>query len=120
MTIKTPTGRRLTRYLAGPALAFGFALGSATVANAVWDIAGFDQCMTHQPDKGLPESVEWEQLCCVNSGGVWKSDKGGCFAPPPEESVRNPLPGGTPTHVMQPLPLPGQGPDIGQGTGGVG
>lgn len=77
MTTKAPTRRRLTRYLAGSALAMGLAIESAAVANAVWDIEGFDQCMTHQPDKGREESVEWEQLCCVNSGGVWKSDKGG-------------------------------------------
>jgi hypothetical protein len=34
MTTQTPTAIRLTRYLAGPALALGLALGSAAVANA--------------------------------------------------------------------------------------
>jgi hypothetical protein len=119
MTTKVPFNRRLTRYLAIAALVLGLAIGSAAVANAVWDIGGFDQCMSHQPDKGREESVEWERLCCVNSGGVWKSDKGGCFAPG-VDSQGNRLPNGAPTHVIEPLPLPGQGgPVINPAPGGV-
>ena len=39
--------------------------------------------------------------------------KQACVAPPVEQSGRNPLPDGAPTHVMQPLPLPGQRGDLG-------
>jgi hypothetical protein len=34
MITKAPTSRRLTRYLAGPAVVLGLAIGSAAVANA--------------------------------------------------------------------------------------
>jgi hypothetical protein len=118
MTTTAPTSRRLTRYLAVPALALGLALGSAAAANAVWDVVGYDQCMTHVP-VDVEESQEWHRGCCVNSGGVWISGKEGCRAPGVESQGRNPLPGGAPTHVIQPLPLPGHGGDLGSTPGGA-
>jgi hypothetical protein len=123
MTNKAPTARRLTRHLAGPALALGVALGSAAVANAVWDIGGYDRCMSQEPRTGTAEEiVEWWRLCCVNSGGVWKPGAGsiGCYAPGVDSQGRHPLPGGAPTHVMQPSALPSPPGDIGPATGGVG
>jgi hypothetical protein len=119
MTTKAPTSRHLTRYLAGPALALGLALGSPAVANAVpaWDIGGYDDCVAKGPgpDAEFDEVVEWQRLCCVNSGGVWKRGDGywDCFAPGLESQGRNPMPSDAPTHVMQPSPLPGQGGDLG-------
>jgi hypothetical protein len=118
MATTTPTSIRVTRYVAGPALALGLAIGSSAAANAVWDVVGYDQCMTHVPTD-VEESNEWHRLCCVNSGGVWNSGNKGCFAPPAEASGRNPLPSDAPTHVMQPLPLPGPPGDIGQAPGGL-
>jgi hypothetical protein len=117
MTTKAPISRRLTRYLAGPALALGLAIGAAGVANAVWDIEAYDACMK--------KTIRDPLHCCVESGGVWphreiEDRENHCVAPPPESQAQNPLPGGAPTHVMQPLPLPGQGPDIGPATGEVG
>lgn len=118
MTTRTPTSRRLTRYLAGPSLALGLALGSAAVATAEreWDIGGYDQCMSHYPGDEFEDTVEWTRLCCVNSGGVWTGAR--CVAPPAEQSGRNSLPSDAPTHVMQPAPLPGPGGDIGPAPGG--
>ena len=113
MTTKAATNRRLTRYVAGPALALGLAIGSAAVANAVWDIGEYDNCLAEMPRDLSPDGMEaWVEGCCARSGGDWKYPKG-CFATPLEA-------GRVPTHVMQPLPLPGQGPDIGPATGGVG
>jgi hypothetical protein len=107
------TSRRLTRYLAGPALALGVAIGSAGVANAVWDVVGYDQCMTHVP-VDVEESNAWHRSCCVNSGGVWNPGKQGCFAPPADSQGR------APTHVMQPSPLPAAPGDVGTAPGQVG
>lgn len=118
MTTQTPTSRRLTRYLAGPALALALALGSPAVANGeqVWDIGAYDDCM-----KKTIRDAAW---CCLTSGGVVTDvnaqDDSGCAAPPPAESQGSkPLPSGAPTHVMQPLPLPGPPADIGQAPGGL-
>ncbi|MCT7659119.1 hypothetical protein [Mycobacterium deserti] len=121
MTTRTPTVIRLARYLAGPALALGLAIGSAAAADAVWDIGGYDRCMSQEPRNGTSEeTLEWWRLCCVNSGGVWKPGPGsaGCYAPGVDSQGRNPLTG-APTHVMQPSPLPGPPGDIGQAPGGV-
>ena len=118
MTTTASTSRRLTRYLAGPALALGVALGSAAGANAAereWDIGAYDDCM-----KKTIRDAAW---CCLTSGGVVTDadaqDGSGCAAPPAEQSGRNPLPGDAPTHVMQPSPLPGPPGDIGPAPGGV-
>jgi hypothetical protein len=117
MTTKAATSRRLTRYLAGPALALGVAIGSAGVANAVWDIEAYDACMK--------KTIRDPLHCCADSGGVWpqgdiKDRENHCVAPAPEAEAQNQLPIEAPTHVMQPLPLPGQGPDIGTAPGQVG
>jgi hypothetical protein len=118
MTTKALTSRRLTRYLAAPALALGVAIGSAGVANAVWDIEVFDQCHANTPDDG--PTIYWDVHCCDLSGGVWRGPVIGCVAPPAETAGRNPLPSIPPTHVMQPSPLPGPPGDIGPETEGVG
>jgi hypothetical protein len=123
MTNKAPTARRLIHFLAGPALALGLTLGSAGVANALpeWDIGAYDQCMAGIPTIMTPQEYELaSHECCVKSGGIWDFDKGDCGAPGVESQGRNPLASDAPTHVMQPMPLPGQGPDIGPATGGVG
>lgn len=120
MTTKAPTTRRMTRYLTGPALALGLALGSPAVANAVWDIGGYDRCMSQEPRNGTAEEiVAWWRGCCIYSGGVWKPGPGsaGCYAPGVESQGRNPLTS-APTHVMQPAPLPSPPGDIGA-PGGV-
>jgi hypothetical protein len=122
MTSQTATSRCLTRYLAGPALTLGLAIGSAAVANALppWDIGAYDSCMGNSPYHGGPGELAWAEGCCDRSGGVWKTgDPSGCFAPPAEQSGRNPLPSDAPTHVIQPSPLPGQGGDLGSAPGGV-
>lgn len=117
MTTKAPTSRRLTRYLAVPAFAMGLAIGSAAAANAEreWDIGAYDDCM-----KKTIRDAAW---CCLTSGGVVTDanaqDGSGCAAPPAEQSGRNPLPSDAPTHVIQPLPLPGQGGGLGPAPGGV-
>lgn len=122
MTTKTPTSRRLTRYLAVPALALGLAISSAAAANAApeWDIGGYDDCISRYPGGGdeFEDAIEWSRLCCVNSGGLWSGAK--CEAPPAESQGRNPMPSDAPTQVIQPLPLPGQGgPVINPAPGGV-
>jgi hypothetical protein len=123
MTTKGPTGIRLARSLAGPALALGLPLGSAAVANAVpeWDIGAYDQCAN-----SIPEDVQLDDRsddafheCCWKSGGVWNSRTNKCQAPPAESQGRNPLASDAPTHVIQPSPLPGQGGDLGSAPGGV-
>lgn len=123
MTTKAPTSRRLTRYLAGSALALGMAIGSAAVANALpeWDIGGYDSCMAGIPTIISPEAYEQSHYaCCVNSGGIFKhGPPGDCVAPGVESQGRNPLPSIPPTQVMQPSPLPGHGPVIGPSPGGV-
>ena len=118
MTTKAPTTIRITRYLAGPALALGLAIGSAAIASAdrEWDIGAYDDCM-----KKTYRDAAW---CCLTSGGVVTDvnaqDDSGCAAPPAEQqSGRNPLPSLAPTHVMQPSPLPGPPGDIGPAPGGV-
>ena len=114
MTKKAPTSRRLTRYLAGPALALGLAIGSAAVANAeqVWDIEIFDACMGNMPrDLPLEDAFAWGESCCANSGGIWKPGTG-CYAPGVDSLGRNPMTS-APTHVMQPSPLPSPRGDIG-------
>jgi hypothetical protein len=115
MTTNAPISKRLTRYLAVPALALGLAIGSAAVANAVWDIEVYDLCMTHYPGDTLEEIAEWNRGCCDRSGGVWNKKTATCGAPGVDSQGRNPLP----THVMQPSPLPGPPGDIGQAPGGV-
>lgn len=118
MAKTTPISIRVTRYLAGPALALGLAIGSSAVANAeqVWDIGAYDDCM-----KKTIRDAAW---CCLTSGGIVTDanaqDDSGCVAPPPAESQgRKPLSSDAPTHVMQPLPLPGPPGDIGQAPGGL-
>jgi hypothetical protein len=115
MTTKASTTRRLTRYLAGPALALGVALGLAGGANAApeWDIEAYDNCIAGLPTILTPaQYADGERRCCLQSGGVhdmWK-----CGAPGVESQGR------VPTHVMQPAPLPAPPGDIGPVTGGVG
>lgn len=118
MTTNAPVAIRLTRYLAGPALALGVALGSAAVANAAereWDIGAYDDCM-----KKTFRDAAW---CCLTSGGVVTDvnaqDSSGCAAPPAAQSGRNSLPSDAPTHVIQPLPPPGPRGDIAPAPGGV-
>ncbi len=120
--ITKATSRRLTRYLAVPALALGMAIGSAGVANAEWDIGAYDACMASNPYGGGPGTEAWVEGCCDRSGGDFKSgpDVHGCFAPPAEESGRSPLSGEAPSHVIQPLPLPAPAGDIGTAPGQVG
>jgi hypothetical protein len=121
MTKKAPTSRRLTRYLAGPALALGLAIGSAALANALpeWDIGAYDQCMAGIPTIMTPQEYELARHeCCVKSGGIWDFYKGDCGAPGVESQGRNPVPSDAPTHVMQPSPLPVRGGDIGPAPGG--
>jgi hypothetical protein len=113
MTTTAPTAIRLTRYLAGLALALGLALGSAAVATALppWDIGVYDRCMAQYTDEELladPDNAA--RFCCAESFGIWDSKIGKCVAPLVESQGRNPLPSDAPTHVIQPLPLPGQGP----------
>jgi hypothetical protein len=121
MTTKAPTSRRLTRYLAVPALALGLAIGSPAVANAVWDIGVYDRCTSRIPDHVPVDSTnDYYHECCLKSGGIWNDAIKGCVAPPVDSQGRNPLPNGAPTHVIEPLPLPGQGgPVINPGSGGV-
>jgi hypothetical protein len=125
MTTQTPTSRRLTRYLAVPALALGLALGSAAAANALpeWDIGAYDRCVARIPDDVLLSGNYTDAVheCCLKTGGIWDGTKSenSCGAPPAEQSGRNPLPSDAPTHVIQPLPLPGHGGDLGSTPGGV-
>ncbi|ULE33271.1 hypothetical protein [Mycobacterium sp. IDR2000157661] len=125
MTTEASTTRRVTRYLAGPALALGVAIGSAAGATAepVWDVVAWDSCVRAIPDDVLLGEYGDDALreCCWKTGGDWKPDGHGtaCKAPPPGQSGRNPLTS-APTHVMQPAPLPAPPGDIGPTTGGVG
>jgi hypothetical protein len=110
MTTKVRTSRRLTRYLAVPTVALGLAIGSAAVANAGWDVEAFRTCVAQMPGSFTPDqSLAWRASCCGHSGGVWGHETGSCGAP---RAARNPLTDGAPTHVIQPSPLPGQGPVI--------
>jgi hypothetical protein len=115
MTTTAPTSRRLIHFLAGPALALGLTLGSAAVANAVWDIGAYDDCMRKIPT--IMSHDEFEDAhydCCVKSGGIYKLTHEKCVAPGVDSQGR------VPTHVMQPSPLPSPPGDIGPATGGVG
>jgi hypothetical protein len=120
MTTQAPTSRRLTRYLAVPALALGLAIGSAAVANALppWDIGAYDRCMAQYTDEELlADADNAARFCCAESNGIWDTKINKCVAPALDG--RNPLPSDAPTHVMQPSPLPGPPGDIGQAPGGV-
>jgi hypothetical protein len=122
MTTKAPTGGRLTRYLAGPALGLGLALGSAAIANALpeWDIGAYDRCVARIPDDVLLSGNYTDAVheCCLKTGGIWDGTKSenSCGAPPAEQSGRNPI--DAPTHVMQPSPIPGPPGDVGPAPGG--
>ncbi len=120
MTTKAATSRRLTRYLAGPALALGLAIGSAGVANAVWDIEAYDDCMEKYHPRSVPLTDGSMRLKVAGSIRrrlkVPRKPLRGSFAEP---QLRAHCPR-APTHVMQPLPLPGPGPDIGPAPGEVG
>jgi hypothetical protein len=108
------TSIRVTRYLAGSALALGLAIGTAAVASAEqeWDIEAYDNCVAGISTIVTPAQYNAaERDCCIKSGGVhdmWK-----CGAPGVESR------GGAPTHVMQPSPLPGPPEDLGSAPGGV-
>jgi hypothetical protein len=125
MTTTARTSRCLTRYLAGSALALGLALGSAAVANALpeWDIGAYDRCVARIPNDVLLSGNYTDAVheCCLKTGGIWDGTKSenSCVAPPAERSGRNPLPSDAPTHVIQPLPLPGPPGNIGSAPGGV-
>jgi hypothetical protein len=121
MNNQTPTSIRVIRYIASAALGLGLAIGSAAVANAEpeWDIGAYDNCMASLPTILTPaQYAAAERDCCLKSGGVhdmWK-----CEAPGAEQNGRNPLSGDAPTHVIQPVPLPGQGgPVVNPGSNGV-
>jgi hypothetical protein len=124
MTTTATTAIRLTRYLAGPALALGLAIGSAAVATALpeWDIGAYDRCVARIPNDVLLSGNYTDAVheCCLKTGGIWDGTKSenSCGAPPVGQSGRTPLPGDAPTHVMQPLPLPGPPGDIGSAPGG--
>ena len=116
MTTKTPTAIRLARYLAGPALTLGMAIGPAAVANALppWDIGAYDRCMAQYTDEELlADADNAARFCCAESDGIWDSNTAKCVAPAVESQGRNPLPNDAPTHIMQPAPLPGPPGDIG-------
>jgi hypothetical protein len=113
MTTKAAVGIRVTRYLAGPALALGLAIGSAAAANALpeWDIGAYDNCVKNIPIDEIPaENIrDYIRECCYKTGGIWDDSKSenSCGAPPAEEQAgRNPVPNDAPTHVMQPAPPP--------------
>lgn len=118
MTTKAPTSRRLAHFLAGPALALGVAIGSAGVANAVWDIGAYDSCIKNIPDDVYlgEHGQDAVRECCWKSGGNWdpKKTDNNCVAPGVDSQGR------VPTHVMQPLPLPAPPGDIGTAPGQVG
>ncbi|MEO3757096.1 hypothetical protein ABGB19_02240 [Mycobacterium sp. B14F4] len=125
MTTTTPTSRRFTRYLTGPVLVLGLVIGSPAIANAeqVWDVVAWDSCVRNIPDDVLLGEYGDDALreCCWKTGGDWKPDGNGtaCKAPPAEQAGRNPLPSDAPTHVIQPLPLPGRGPVVAPAPDGV-
>ncbi len=82
----TNIGKRTSEFIALAAFTIGLALGSATVANAEWDIEAYDKCMD---DPKTDTFYEFE-ICCKNSGGV--VGRGGgvhCNAP----SVNDPMAG---------------------------
>jgi hypothetical protein len=118
MTTAAVISSRFIRYLAVPTAALGLALGSAGVASALpeWDIGAYDRCVANIPKDVLDAGHYTDAVheCCLKTGGIWDGSKSenSCGAPGVEEAGRNPLTD-APSHVMQPLPLPGQGPVIG-------
>ena len=121
MTTTAPTIRRLTHYLVVPVLAMGLAIGSAAVANAALDMDGYVACLITTPGGLTPAQRDaYANGCCLANGGSMKPETGCSDDPRASQSGRNPLSDGAPTHVIQPLPLPGQGgPVTNPGSGGV-
>ena len=84
MTITTTTA---IRYLAGPALAASLALAAPAVAlaEAVWDIGLYDDCMK------VATTTAEKDRCCLGSGGNFGSENNAdgslkCVAPPAEQT----------------------------------
>jgi hypothetical protein len=86
----------------------GSTLGYPAIANAVWDIEVYDDCVA---TLNYFNRSFWDDMkqCCVKSGGVWKDTlNGGKCQAPPAESERAKLPIGdlptfdSPTPVVAP------------------
>jgi hypothetical protein len=91
MTITITTA---IRYLAGPALAASFALAApaAALAEAVWDIGLYDDCMK------VATTTAENDRCCLGSGGNFGSENNPdgslkCVAPPAEQTFNPTIPG---------------------------
>jgi hypothetical protein len=87
---------RVSHGLATAALAAGVALGAAATASAEreWDIGQYDQCIEDGYSMPRGSDAEWheyQQACCVASGGDWVPapnpgpwGTNRCVAPAPE------------------------------------
>jgi hypothetical protein len=71
--------------LAAAATVGGSAVGDPAVACAEpntgeWDIEKYDACMERARDLPFPDYVNAVEMCCINSGGIFKDFT--CTAPP--------------------------------------
>ncbi len=94
---------RIIGYVATASCTAVLALGSAVIAVAepVWDIGEYDQCMTD--GEGNPRTEEFAYHCCKYSGGVWDWNGEKCQTPPPEaQGTRAPEAGTAPGQILDP------------------
>lgn len=110
-TILARTGQRL----AVAALMTGLAFGAAPIANAKWDQAAYDRCLSRMTDRA--KHFDWDiylDACCAEGGGKVISDKDGysvgCNRNPPAQG-----PGAPPTGKPGDTSLPQQGGEQGPG-----
>jgi hypothetical protein len=99
--------------LAAAAALGGSAIGDLAVATAEpreWDLEAYDLCMKQST---IADQYYREYICCVNTGGVWVTQKypsgepvagtGHCVAPPANAATSpRTWPGRVPTQIFQP------------------
>jgi hypothetical protein len=106
---------RTSQSLTAAALMTGLAFGAAPIANAKWDQAVYDRCLSSYT--GVADHTDWWAFvasCCLDAGGAHIKDKDGNFA----GCNRNPPaqgPGATPTGKPGATPQPEQGGELGPG-----
>jgi hypothetical protein len=109
--------------LAAGAILGGSAVGDLAVAGAApeWDIGRYDECLDQWYgywQRGEVTAAQYQagiELCCINSGGVWKKTgtQGSCQSPPANAAGRT-VPPGVIAQTLTPAPATAPPGDITQ------